>query len=133
MIEWILGLFVALAGMVVWHVYRWTTNEAVALARLEGHGLYARALLLEINGEESVQARLAAWQGQEFCRDFNLAMLPMLVADMSLLSREVGIVLRPLALGLFYAVYALTWTKIKLHAGRGDLRGLIGVQVLFLR
>lgn len=112
-------------------VYLWTLRTSEEdLERLEERDLAGRWVWERLSARE----HLLLSQRRTYCRLYARSMLPELEADMRSLAKVCG---RPvLAAGALMAFKLLTAAiriKIRLAAGREDLRGAVAFQVLFLR
>ena len=125
MIVWFVGAIFASVGVFFSYLYWVTTNDAEISRRLKGRNLYARFLLEELNQNKTYEG-LASVFGREFCRDYNLAILPRLAEDM----RELRV--SRVVYSLFWFCYGLTWIKCKVLAGKNDVRLVLGFQLLVL-
>lgn len=68
-----------------------------------------------------------------YCRDYNTKVLQSLRAEMNHWLRLSDNPFAVVVLGVFYTLYAVTWVKVKLWAGRNDLRAVLGLQVFLTR
>lgn len=110
-------------------IYFWSVPDDYERTRrkLAGRDLYAQWVLDNLNSSFHRMSN-----NRKYYRLITLRMMPDLLSDV----RERTRLSQPLsvaALLLSYAVYGLTWIKTQVRAGRDDLRGLIGVQVLFVK
>ncbi len=127
MIFWSVILGIVVLWSFITYLWHLPTDVATARRKLAGRDLYARHVL-----EQLLSPEHAYMSGnRRYCRRVTLNILPYLLSDM----RSQAHWRRPAsiaAMAIFYCVYGLTWAKAKTWPGKSDLRGALGVQLLFL-